>query len=346
MKRLDTFKLRHFLGFLLILLIGMLISLVIGSVSIPIKEVFNIIISKIQEKLSLGEVISSPHASIILAVRLPRVINASLVGASLAISGAAMQGLLRNPLAEGGTLGVSSGAGLGAVLSIALGISIPGFPFGATVIMAMAFAFLSILIILTLSYKLDFNLSTNTIILLGVIFSMFVSSIQSFIIVFSSNKLESIMSWSMGSLSGSSYSGGLIILIVLLIAGINIYSKSRELDAFAISEENAAHIGVDVRKIKLSIMVSVSALIGVSVAFSGTIGFVGLIIPHIMRRIVGPSHRKLIIVTGFGGGIFLLIADLIARTVMAPLELPIGIITSFVGSILFINIYYSLRKVR
>ncbi len=346
MKRLDTFKLRHFLGFLLILLIGMLISLVIGSVSIPIKEVFNIIISKIQEKLSLGEVISSPHASIILAVRLPRVINASLVGASLAISGAAMQGLLRNPLAEGGTLGVSSGAGLGAVLSIALGISIPGFPFGATVIMAMAFAFLSILIILTLSYKLDFNLSTNTIILLGVIFSMFVSSIQSFIIVFSSNKLESIMSWSMGSLSGSSYSGGLIILIVLLIAGINIYSKSRELDAFAISEENAAHIGVDVRKIKLSIMVSVSALIGVSVAFSGTIGFVGLIIPHIMRRIVGPSHRKLIIATGFGGGIFLLIADLIARTVMAPLELPIGIITSFVGSILFINIYYSLRKVR
>lgn len=346
MKRLDTFKLRHFLGFLLILLIGMLISLVIGSVSIPIKEVFNIIISKIQEKLSLGEVISSPHASIILAVRLPRVINASLVGASLAISGAAMQGLLRNPLAEGGTLGVSSGAGLGAVLSIALGISIPGFPFGATVIMAMAFAFLSILIILTLSYKLDFNLSTNTIILLGVIFSMFVSSIQSFIIVFSSNRLESIMSWSMGSLSGSSYSGGLIILIVLLIAGINIYSKSRELDAFAISEENAAHIGVDVRKIKLSIMVSVSALIGVSVAFSGTIGFVGLIIPHIMRRIVGPSHRKLIIVTGFGGGIFLLIADLIARTVMAPLELPIGIITSFVGSILFINIYYSLRKVR
>lgn len=346
MKRLDTFKLRHFLGFLLILLIGMLISLVIGSVSIPIKEVFNIIISKIQEKLSLGEVISSPHASIILAVRLPRVINASLVGASLAISGAAMQGLLRNPLAEGGTLGVSSGAGLGAVLSIALGISIPGFPFGATVIMAMAFAFLSILIILTLSYKLDFNLSTNTIILLGVIFSMFVSSIQSFIIVFSSNRLESIMSWSMGSLSGSSYSGGLIILIVLLIAGINIYSKSRELDAFAISEENAAHIGVDVRKIKLSIMVSVSALIGVSVAFSGTIGFVGLIIPHIMRRIVGPSHRKLIIATGFGGGIFLLIADLIARTVMAPLELPIGIITSFVGSILFINIYYSLRKVR
>lgn len=125
MKRLDTFKLRHFLGFLLILLIGMLISLVIGSVSIPIKEVFNIIISKIQEKLSLGEVISSPHASIILAVRLPRVINASLVGASLAISGAAMQGLLRNPLAEGGTLGVSSGAGLGAVLAIALGISIP-----------------------------------------------------------------------------------------------------------------------------------------------------------------------------------------------------------------------------
>ena len=133
---------------------------------------------------------------------------------------------------------------------------------------------------------------------------------------------------------------------MLLIFGTIIISKSRELDAFAISEENAAHIGVDVRKVKLSIMVCVSAIIGVSVAFSGSIGFVGLIIPHIMRRLVGPSHNKLLIVTAIGGSIFLLFADLIARTVLSPIELPIGVITSFVGSILFVYIYYSMRKVR
>ena len=341
MDKIDKFKFHHYIIFGIVLLITMLICLGVGSVSIPVGEIFEILLSKIK-----GEEVVSAFSSIILAVRLPRVITTTLVGASLALSGAAMQGLLRNPLAEGGTLGVTSGAALGAVIAIAYNIRIPIIPFGGTVVMAILFAFISIIIILSLSYKLDFNLTTNTIILLGVIYSMFASSIRSFIIVFASNKLESITSWSMGSLAGSTYMGALIIFIVLLIFGTIIISKSRELDAFAISEENAAHIGVDVRKVKLSIMVCVSAIIGVSVAFSGSIGFVGLIIPHIMRRLVGPSHNKLLIVTAIGGSIFLLFADLIARTVLSPIELPIGVITSFVGSILFVYIYYSMRKVR
>lgn len=134
--------------------------------------------------------------------------------------------------------------------------------------------------------------------------------------------------------------------IVLLIFGGIIYSKSTELDAFAISEENAAHIGIDVRKVKLILMICVSAIIGVSVAFSGTIGFVGLIVPHMMRKIVGPNHGKLMMASIFGGAIFLIYADLLARIVFRPLELPIGVITSFVGSILFIYIYYSMRQVK
>lgn len=341
LKELDRFKFKHYIFFSILLLGAAIIALGVGSVSIPFKEVLNILKATIG-----GRETSGVYSSIILAVRLPRVINVALVGACLALSGAAMQGLLRNPLAEGGTLGVTSGAALGAVLSIALGIRIPFIPFGGTVVMAILFAFLSILIILFLAYKLDFNLNTNTLILLGVIYSMFASSINSFIIVFSSHKLESITSWSMGSLAGSTYEGALVIAVVLLIFGTNIILKSKELDAFAISEENAANIGVDVKKIKLNIMISVSAIIGVSVAFSGSIGFVGLIIPHIMRRFVGPSHNKLLVVTTFGGAIFLLFADLIARTVMSPIELPIGIITSFIGSIIFVNIYYSMRKVK
>lgn len=341
MDKIDRFKFHHYLIFGIVLLLGMIVSLGIGSVSIPINEIFTILISKIK-----NEEVVSAASSIILAVRLPRVITTALVGASLALSGAAMQGLLRNPLAEGGTLGVSSGAALGAVIAIAYNIRIPGIPFGGTVAMAIIFAFISILIILSLSYKLDFSLSTNTIILLGVIYSMFASSVRSFIIVFSTSKLESITSWSLGSLAGSTYEGALIIFLVLGIFGTVIISKSKELDAFAISEENAAHIGVDVRKVKLVIMVSISAIIGVSVAFSGSIGFVGLIIPHIMRRLVGPSHVKLLIVTAVGGSLFLLFADLIARTVLSPIELPIGVITSFIGSILFVYIYYSLRRLK
>lgn len=341
MDKIDRFKFHHYLIFGIVLLLGMIVSLGIGSVSIPINEIFIILISKIK-----NEEVVSAASSIILAVRLPRVITTALVGASLALSGAAMQGLLRNPLAEGGTLGVSSGAALGAVIAIAYNIRIPGIPFGGTVAMAIIFAFISILIILSLSYKLDFSLSTNTIILLGVIYSMFASSVRSFIIVFSTSKLESITSWSLGSLAGSTYEGALIIFLVLGIFGTVIISKSKELDAFAISEENAAHIGVDVRKVKLVIMVSISAIIGVSVAFSGSIGFVGLIIPHIMRRLVGPSHVKLLIVTAVGGSLFLLFADLIARTVLSPIELPIGVITSFIGSILFVYIYYSLRRLK
>lgn len=341
MDKIDRFKFHHYLIFGIVLLLGMIVSLGIGSVSIPINEIFTILISKIK-----NEEVVSAASSIILAVRLPRVITTALVGASLALSGAAMQGLLRNPLAEGGTLGVSSGAALGAVIAIAYNIRIPGIPFGGTVAMAIIFAFISILIILSLSYKLDFSLSTNTIILLGVIYSMFASSVRSFIIVFSTSKLESITSWSLGSLAGSTYEGALIIFLVLGIFGTVIISKSKELDAFAISEENAAHIGVDVRKVKLVIMVSISAIIGVSVAFSGSIGFVGLIIPHIMRRLVGPSHVKLLIVTAVGGSFFLLFADLIARTVLSPIELPIGVITSFIGSILFVYIYYSLRRLK
>lgn len=342
LKEISHFGTRHYLLFTILLIISWLVCLGIGSVSIPINETIEIIKKAIVDQGA----VEGANASILLSVRLPRILTTSLVGASLALSGAAMQGLLRNPLAEGGTLGVTSGAALGAVVAIAFGIDIPWIPFAGTVVMSILFAFLSIIIIMTLAYKLDFNLSTNTIILLGVIYGMFVSSIRSFIIVFASKKLQSITSWSMGSLSGSTYGGALTIAIVLLIFGSNIYLKATELDAFAISEENASHIGVDVKRVKLSIMLSVSAIIGVAVAFSGSIGFVGLIIPHMMRKLVGPNHRKLLIITVYGGAIFLVFADLIARVALSPIELPIGVITSFIGSILFVYIYYSLRTVK
>jgi iron complex transport system permease protein len=255
-----------------------------------------------------------------------------------------MQGLLRNPLADGSTLGVSSGASLGAVIAIAFGIRMPSFPFAGTMVMAIIFAFLSLIIILTLSYKMDFSLSTNTIILIGVIYSMFVSSVLSLITTFASDRVKQITFWLMGSLSGSSYENALVLFIALVIFGVIILFHARELNAFAIGEENARHIGVNVKRVKFIVMIAVSGLIGVCVSIGGTIGFVGLVVPHMVRMLTGPNHKRLIPTSLFGGAIFLMFADLIARILLNPLELPIGVVTSFIGAILFIYIFYSSRR--
>jgi iron complex transport system permease protein len=269
-----------------------------------------------------------------------------MVGGSLALCGGAMQGLLRNPLADGSTLGVSSAASLGAVIAIAFGISIPGAIFASTTIMASIFAFVSMVLIFALAKKLDNTLATNTIILIGVVFSMFAGSIISFIVSFSSEKLRSITFWTMGSLAGSTYANALVLFCFLLTFGALLLFSSRELNAFALSEDNARHIGVNVRKVKLIILLSSSFLIAVCVAIGGNIAFVGLIVPHIARLIFGPNHKKLLIGCVFIGSCFLMLADLAARTILSPKELPIGILTSFVGSITFILLFWRSRRVK
>jgi iron complex transport system permease protein len=336
----NHFRLYEYIIFLAITLAAMLLCVCAGSVAIPVRDTLTAIWNTIFG-LPAPEGISQ---SVIVFVRLPRVLCVALVGASLSLCGAAMQGLLRNPLADGSTLGVSSGASLGAVISIAFGITIPGIQLAGTMIMAIVFAFLSLLIILTLAYKMDFTLSTNTIILIGVIFTMFVSSIMSIIITFSGEHMKSIIFWTMGSLSGSNYSHALSILAALVVFGTVIIRYSRELNAFAIGEDNARHVGVNVKRVKLIVLIAVSALIGVSVSISGTIGFVGLVMPHMTRMVVGPNHRRLLPAAMFSGATFLMLADLVGRVLLNPLELPIGVVTSFIGSIVFVYIFYTTRK--
>lgn len=317
------------------------VSVSLGSVRVPLGDTIRLI-WKALWRLPLPQTASSP--AIILSVRLPRVLSVALTGASLSLCGGAMQGLLRNPLADGSTLGVSSGASLGAVIAIAFGLTMPSLPFAGTMVMAILFAFLSLLIILTLAYKLDHSLSTNTIILIGIIYSMFVSSILSFIITYASDRVRQITFWTMGSLNGSSYGNALVLLLTLLVFGSVILAHARELNAFAIGEDNAHHIGINTRRIKLTIMIAVSVLIGVSVSIGGTIGFVGLVTPHMVRMITGPNHKKLFPASLFGGAIFLMLADLLARTLLNPTELPLGVVTSFIGAIVFVLIFYRSRR--
>lgn len=321
-------------------LVTAVICICIGSVNIPVGKTITAIWSAIRG-VSIPE---DSFSSIIVFVRVPRVLCVALTGATLSLCGGAMQGLLKNPLADGTTLGVSSGASLGAVIAIAFGISIPGLPFAGPMAMAMLFAFLSLMIILTLAYKLDYSLSTNTIILIGIIFTMFSHSLISLVTTFAGEKAKSILFWTLGSFSGSSYTNALILLIALVVLGSAILRYARELNAFAIGEDNARHVGVDVRKVKMAVLITVSALVGVCVSMVGTIGFVGLVIPHMTRMITGPNHKRLLPASFFSGAIFLMLADLTGRIILSPLELPIGVVTSFIGSITFIYIFYTSRK--
>lgn len=318
-----------------LVLLTLFLCVCVGSVSIPFSTTVSVIFR------AVGGLSQEPGtaAAIILSSRLPRVLSVLLVGGSLSLCGCAMQGLLQNPLADGSTLGVSSGASLGAVLAIAFNFYVPGVPFAGTMIMAMAFAFCSLLIILGLAYKLDFSLSTNTIILIGVIFSMFASSLMSIVITFSGEKLRSITFWTMGSLQGSTYTNVLVLLVALCIFGGALLLHYRELNAFAVGEDNARNIGVNVRKIKLLVLIAVSGLIGVCVSVGGTIAFVGLVTPHIMRILVGPNHRRLLPASLLGGGMLLMLCDLAARVLLNPMELPIGVVTSIIGAVAFVIIY-------
>ncbi len=304
----------------------LVVATLFGSVRIPFSALFDR---------------SNP---ILWSIRFPRVLTAALVGAALSVSGAAMQGLLKNPLADGSTLGVSSGASLGAILAITLGLRIPGVPFSGTMLMAILMAFLSLAAIITITYRLDVTLSTNTIILLGVVFSMFISSISNLIITFAGDRVKTITFWTLGSLSGSSYANALILFLVLLACSAVLLSLTDELNAFSLGEENARSLGVNVPRVKLIVLICVSILTGVCVSISGSIGFVGLVTPHILRLVTGPNHHRLLPASILGGAIFLMLADLLARTLLRPRELPIGVVTSIIGTLIFITIFYRNRK--
>lgn len=341
MNEREGFRQLHYLWFTLATLGTMLLCVCLGSVSIPVKEALRAI---------RGALLHAPEEglqySIIVSLRLPRVISVALVGAALSLSGASMQGLLRNPLADGSTLGVSAGASLGAVLAIAFGLHLSFLQGLGTMGMAMLFAFASLSLILALAWRLDASLATNTIILIGVIYSMFVSALISLVIAFSGPRLRSVTFWTMGSLASSSWQDVLALLIALILCGTALLMSGKELNAFAIGEDNARSVGVDVRRVKLRVLIAVSLLIGVCVSIGGSIGFVGLVTPHAARLIVGPNHRRLLPAVLFSGAIFLMLTDLIARTLLSPIELPLGVVTSLIGALLFVWLFMKSRRGR
>lgn len=327
------------------LIFSMLLGISIGTVSVPVLSIIKIIGAEIFPFLSLDGV-DPMHANIVVNIRLPRVILAGLVGASLAIAGAAFQGLLRNPLADPYTLGVSSGASVGAVLTIFLQISIPFIGSFTLPVLSILFSFITIFLVLGFARKVDKAMKVETIILTGVIFSSFLGAFISLMIALTGDELRQIVSWLLGSVSMRGWSYIKIILPFFILGSLLLMINGKELNAMSFGEDRAHYLGVDVQKRKLMVLTAGSILTGAAVAVSGTIGFVGLVIPHITRRLWGPDHKHLLPLSILTGSGFLIIADLVARTIISPVELPIGVITALIGAPVFAAILMKRRKGR
>ncbi len=326
------------LGLLLIFVI--LISITMGSVKVPPLRSIRILFQSI---LGLKGGGNETERAIILSLRLPRAILAGLVGAGLSVSGATFQALLRNPLADPYILGVSSGAAVGAIIAILLGLST--FSFGLPLISFLG-ALLTVLIVFYFGRQ-DGKIHPNTLLLAGVIIGSFLSAlIMFFISVSQKEELHTIIFWLMGDFSFSNARAILIIFPYIMLGFFLLYLRSRQLNLILSGEENAVQLGVDVERLKLVSYLSASLITAASVSVCGLIGFVGLIVPHAVRLIFGPDHRLLIPASALVGASFLIASDTVARTLLAPTELPVGVITAAFGGPFFIYLLRTRKVVK
>jgi iron complex transport system permease protein len=283
-------------------------------------------------------------SNILWNIRMPRVVLAGLVGASLAIAGAAFQGLLKNPLADPYTLGVSSGASVGAVVTLFFGISVPFLGLFTLPVFSMLGAFLTMVTVMSFAKLIDRAMKMETIILTGIIFSSFLGSVISLMISLSGEELRQIIGWLLGSVSMRGWPYVTMALPFMTIGFLLLWLNRRELNALVFGEERAMHLGVNVKRRKMMILTGGSILTGAAVSVSGTIGFVGLVVPHMTRMLWGSDHRHVLPLSFINGASLLIICDLVSRTIISPSELPIGVITAFIGAPVFAFIFWKQRR--
>lgn len=283
---------------------------------------------------------SSNDLYIIYNLRLPRVIMCCLVGSALSVCGTAYQAIFRNPLSDPYILGVSSGASLGASIAIVIGLDV--FILGVS-LMAFVFAFITVILIMKIS-QVGNRLHTTTLLLSGISINFLFSAIISIIMFIDQEDMHKIYFWTMGSFSGIKFNDDIIVGCFVVLGCLIIRFYAKELNALLFGNMTARSLGINVEKTKKIILIVSTLMIGSVVAYCGVIGFVGLIVPHIVRLIVGNDNRRILPFSIFGGMIFMLISDIISRTIIAPSELPIGSITSLIGSPFFIYLLYNAKK--
>ena len=335
-------KLLILLAIPLVLLV-LCIGTSIGSSNINIWDTISIVGNKIFS-IPLRANIKPEDVAIIWVIRLPRVLLAFGVGASLAVSGAIIQSILKNPLASPYTLGVSSGASLGVGVYIVLGISIPIIGNFAMPIIGFLCGVLTVFAVIIFSNKVDKGLSNNTVILAGMVLSLFTSAMLTTVTSLCSEDLKAITMWQMGSFAMKSWSYVIAGLPFLIIGIFMAVRYTKEMDILSFGEEGAKAIGVETKKVKKSLLIAVAILTGSAVALSGVIGFIDLITPHIVRKIFGASHKIVLPMCITLGGTLMVLTDLVSRTLIAPSELPVGAITALIGAPFFAYLYFGKRS--
>lgn len=316
------------LALTLSLIVVDLVALALGGVHLSLAEVWRGL---------LGQNSGSESSLIVRQIRLPRILLAMLVGSALAVSGTGLQALLRNPLADPYVLGVSSGAALGAIVALWLG----GRFASATPLMAFGGAVLTMSWVYMLGRRAG-RLSSYTLLLAGVVTASFLSAMIIFVLtLLSTRDIRGTAFWLMGDLSVVTDAQIHFIAPTIILGIIVLYAFSKDLNVLLLGEGEAAHLGVNVLLVETSVYLIASLLTGLAVSVSGAIGYLGLLVPHLGRMLVGNDHRALIPAAAFGGAIMLVLSDTLARTVVSPAELPVGAVTAVAGAPVFI---YLLRR--
>ena len=316
-----------------VLLVSLSIAISVGAVPVSLKTVLGVLINKfipnfVEPAWSMG------HEAIIWEIRFPRAILAATVGSGLAVVGASLQAVTRNHLADPHLLGISSGGAFGAILALLH----TGLFLGLLTVPLLAFggALVATIIVLGVSRVADAT-SADRLILAGVAVSFIIMAAANALIFLGDPRAtHTVVFWMLGGLGLAQWSQLIYPISVLVVCCLWLFTKTKELNAMTIGDETASTLGIAVREFRLSVFVIGALITGAMVAFSGIIGFVGLMIPHIVRLVVGGDYRRVLIGSAIAGAIFLLWADIVARTIMAPEDLPIGIVTGIIGGIFFV----------
>lgn len=323
------------------LILAILLAIIVGPSDIEMSQVLSILLQTAGIKLSS---VPSWVEVIIIDIRLPRVLVAAAVGGSLAVAGCALQSMFQNPLADPGVIGISSGAALGAVCSIYFGLAVH------SVYSIPLFSFLGALLTAWIVYRVASergHISLATLLLAGIAVGTLAQSFVALILFFALEDFEigrQIVFWTLGGIEGRTWTHVMLAMPICALGLLVIFAYARDLDALTLGEVHASAVGVDVVRTRAVIIVACAALVGGSVAVSGVIGFVGILIPHGLRLLLGPKHRTLLLASLFVGGIFLIGSDTISRMLLSPKELRLGIVTAAFGAPFFLLLLMRKKK--
>lgn len=339
------FRWIYILGLALIMLVTMIFSVSVGSANLSMWDSLRIFISKLPlvgDLLDISD-ISGTYEIIIWKVRMPRIMLSALVGGALAVVGGVFQGVFGNSLADPHILGVSSGAALGATLGMLSGVTISFLSLGTVGICAFVGALVTVFFVYYLA-RIGGEISTTNMLLTGTATSTMLSAIISLLMTFNEEQVDKVYMWTLGSFSAATWDKVEFLAVMVLVGAVLLIAFAQKINVMMLGEEEAKSLGVDTVKVRRVVILIASFLVAAAVSVSGIIGFVGLIIPHSVRILTGSNNKSLLPYSFFGGAIFLMLCDTAARTIAAPTEIPVGIITSVFGAPFFIFLILRNKK--